>query len=169
MYPVSNDASWSRESQTLKIERKEFSYQDKNTMKLLYDTIPDITDKIINLHLELNFQKNLPKLKLTNNYRNVLINLFFPEKVYNMNREAFNATKFRNAVNELNPLFKNNEKIELKEYINYFILKLHDELNVKKDSFSRYHENSNNEMELSRNVIFIWIFSIITNPIIGIF
>ena len=48
MYPVSNDASWSRESQTLKIERKEFSYQDKNTMKLLYDTIPDITDKRYN-------------------------------------------------------------------------------------------------------------------------
>ena len=60
----------------------------------------------------------------------------------------YNATKFRNAVNELNPLFKNNEKIELKEYINYFILKLHDELNVKKDSFSQYHEKSNNEMEL---------------------
>ena len=119
-----------------------------NSLIQCFAHIPDITDKIINLHLELNFQKNLPKLKLTNNYRNVLINLFFPEKVYNMNREAFNATKFRNAVNELNPLFKNNEKIELKEYINYFILKLHDELNVKKDSFSQYHEKSNNEMEL---------------------
>ena len=45
MYPVSNDASWSRESQTIKIERKEFSYQDINTIKLLYDIVPDITDK----------------------------------------------------------------------------------------------------------------------------
>ena len=119
-----------------------------NSLIQCFAHIPDITDKIINLHLELNLQKNLPKLKLANNYRNLLINLFFPEKVYNMNREAFNATKFRNAIDELNPLFKNNEKIELKKYINYFILKLHDELNVKKDSFSQYREKSNNEMEI---------------------
>ena len=37
---------------------------------------------------------------------------------------------------ELNPLFKDSENIELKEFINYLILKLHDELNTKKNNIS---------------------------------
>ena len=32
-----------------------------------------------------------------------------------MERQAFNPTNFRDAINELNPLFKTNEIIELKE------------------------------------------------------
>ena len=118
-----------------------------NSLLQCFAHIPDITDKIINLHLDLNFKNNLPKLKLTKNYRNLLINLFFPEKVYNMEHQAFNPTLFRDAINEQNPLFQNNANIELKEFINYFILKLHDELNTKKDVIPQSNEN-NNEMEI---------------------
>ena len=119
-----------------------------NSLIQCFAHIPEITDKIINLHLNPNFTKSLPKLKLTKNYRNLLINLFFPEKLYNMERQAFNPTNFRDAINELNPLFKTNEIIELKEFINYFILKLHDELNIKKDALSQNQEQNMNEMEI---------------------
>ena len=113
--------------------------------------IPDITDKILNLHLDENFKDNLEKIKLSKNYRNLLINLFHPEKLYNMERKAFNPIKFRNIINELNPLFKENDRIELKEFINYFILKLHDELNTKKNSLmiSEIDKNSNT-MEIKK-------------------
>ena len=117
-----------------------------NSLIQCFAHIPDITNKIINLHIDPYFNKSLSKLNLAKNYRNILINFFFPEKVYNMERQAFNPTKFRNTINDLNPLFKNNENIELKEFINYFILKLHDELNTKKDSLSLNEEK--NEMEL---------------------
>ena len=118
-----------------------------NSLIQCFAHIPGITDKIINLHLDLNFKNNLSKIKLTNSYRNLLINLFFPEKVYNMERQAFNPTKFRNTINELNLHFQNNENIELKEFINYFILKMHDDLNIKKDSLSQYQEKKSNQIE----------------------
>ena len=111
--------------------------------------IPDITDKIINLHTNENFQDNLSNLKLAKRYRNLLINLFFPEKVYNVNRQPYNPNSFRNTLNELNPLFTKNENIELKEFINYLILKLHDELNIKKNNngISINNENLNKNIE----------------------
>lgn len=49
MYPVSNDASWSAISQTIKIKRREFSQRDIDTFNLLYEIVPDITDKRYNL------------------------------------------------------------------------------------------------------------------------
>ena len=98
--------------------------------------IPDITDKIINLHIDQNFQNELPNLKLAKRYRNLLINLFFPEKVYNMNRQPYKPNSFMKTLYKLNPLFKDSENIELKEFINYLILKLHDELNTKKNNIS---------------------------------
>ena len=110
--------------------------------------IPDITNKIINLHLDPFFSNSLPDLNLTKNYRNLLINCYFPEKLTNVEKKAFNPTKFRNTINELNPLFQNNNNIELKEYINFFILKLHDELNIKKDALSQNNEMNNNEEEI---------------------
>ena len=119
-----------------------------NSLLQCFAHIPEITDKIINLHLDLNFNNQMPNLKLTKKYRNFLINIFFPEKVYNMERQAFNPTKFHNVINELNSLFQNNENIELKEFLNYFILKLHDELNTKKDNLSNYPDQDNKEMQM---------------------
>ena len=112
--------------------------------------IPDLTDKIINLHLDENFKNNLNNLKLTKKYRSLLINVFFPEKVYNMNREPYNPNKFVNNLYELNPLFQNNTNIELKEFINYLILKLHDELNTKKNNFIR--DSNDTSSNLNKNM-----------------
>ena len=122
-----------------------------NSLIQCFAHIPDITNKVINLHLDNFFNKNLSQLNLTKNYRNLLINLFFPEKVYNTDNKAFNPTKFRNTINELNPLFQNNNNIELKEYINFFILKLHDELNTKKDVLSQNDNGMNNNEQEIKN------------------
>ena len=121
-----------------------------NAVIQCFSHIPDITDKIINLHCDSNFKDNLSNLKLTKRYRNLLINTFFPEKVYNMNKEAYNPNLLRDTLYELNPLFQNNENIELKEFINYLILKLHDELNTKKNNNINddYGENSNKKIEM---------------------
>ena len=63
-----------------------------------------------------------------------------------MNREAYNPNVLKNTLYELNPLFQNNENIELKEFINYLILKLHDELNTKKNNnFNEDNSNNNNK------------------------
>ena len=105
-----------------------------NAIVQCFAHIPCITDKIINLHFDENFKNELPNLKLSKAYRNLLINVFFPEKVYNMNRQSYNPSKFRNTLYQLNPLFQNNENVELKEFLNYMILKLHDELNTKKNN-----------------------------------
>lgn len=51
-----------------------------NSLLQCFAHIPEITDKIINLHLDLNFNNQMPNLKLTKKYRNFLINIFFPEK-----------------------------------------------------------------------------------------
>ena len=135
--------------------------------------IPDITDKVINLHNDENFKSNLSELKLGKRYRNLLINLFFPEKVYNVNRQSYNPNAFVKTLHELNPLFQNNENIELKEFINYLILKLHDELNIKKNNKSSKpsNENINKKMQIkSENdvlVDFLQNFTTKNNSIIS--
>lgn len=113
-----------------------------NAILQCFAHIPCITDKIVNLHFDENFKNELPNLKLSKAYRNLLINIFFPEKVYNMNRQSYNPSKFRNTLYQLNPLFQNNENVELKEFLNYMILKLHDELNTKK-----YNANANDNID----------------------
>ena len=118
-----------------------------NAIVQCFAHIPCITDKIINLHCDDNFKNELPNLKLSKAYRNLLINVFFPEKVYNMNRQSYNPSKFRNILYQLNPLFQNNENVELKEFLNYMILKLHDELNTKKNS-SNANENIEQKISL---------------------
>ena len=45
MYPVSNDARFSVDTNVLKISRKEFSSRDIATFKLLYNIVPDVTNK----------------------------------------------------------------------------------------------------------------------------
>lgn len=45
MYPVSNDTEWAKDYSTLLIKRKEFSNRDISTLKLLYNIIPDISNK----------------------------------------------------------------------------------------------------------------------------
>ncbi len=49
MYPVSNDAKWAENVQTLIIKKKEFSKRDIETINLLYKIVPDITNKSYDL------------------------------------------------------------------------------------------------------------------------
>ena len=120
-----------------------------NSVIQCFAHIPAITDKIINLHNDRNFKNNLQSLKLTQRYRNLLINIFFPEKVYNMNKEPYNPLIFMNTLYELNPLFKNKENIELKDFIDYLIVKLHDDLNTKKNTVNK---NDTNLEYINKNV-----------------
>ena len=94
--------------------------------------IPELTDKMINLHSDPKIKNELQNLKLTKRYRNLLINVFLPEKVYNMNRKSYNPNIFMNTFCEINSDFLNNENIELKDFIECFITNLHDELNTRK-------------------------------------
>lgn len=45
MYPTNNDATWAGEIETLLISKKTLSDRDVNTIRLLYQTIPDITNQ----------------------------------------------------------------------------------------------------------------------------
>ena len=65
-----------------------------------------------------------------------IINIFFPEKVYNLNKDSYNPIIFKKTFYEVNPLFQKNENIELKIFIDYLILKLHVDLNSKKKTFN---------------------------------
>ena len=112
-----------------------------NSVIQCFAHIPAITDKIINLHNAKNFKNKLQNLKLTQRYRNLLINIFFPEKVYNMNKEPYNPLLVMNTLYELNPLFQNKDNIELKDFIDYLILKLHDDLNTKKNTVNKSDTN----------------------------
>lgn len=49
MYPVNNDAHWAEDNQTLLIEKKVFSQRDIDTFRLLYNIIPDVTNKPYNV------------------------------------------------------------------------------------------------------------------------
>ena len=118
-----------------------------NSIVQCFAHIPDITNKIINLHIDPNFKDELPNLQLTKSYRNLLINAFCPEKVNNMNRQSYNPSKLKNTIYQLNPAFQNNENVEHKEFLNYLILQLHDELNTKKNNI----ENDQNE-NLTQNI-----------------
>ena len=119
-----------------------------NSIVQCFSHIPEITNKIINLHIDPNFKDELPNLQLTKSYRNLLINAFCPEKVNNMNRQSYNPSKFKNTLFQLNPAFQNNENVEQKDFLNYLILKLHDELNTKKSNII----NGQNE-NLTQNII----------------
>ena len=112
--------------------------------------IPELTDKIINLHSDEKIKKELPNLRLTKRYRNLLINIFLPEKVYNMNRKPYNPNIFMNTLCEINPLYLNNENIELNDFIDCLIVNLHNELNTKKNDINNdvTSENINKDIQM---------------------
>ena len=72
----------------------------------------------------------------------MLINLFFPEKVLNLNKNPYMLRDFRSSFYNENPLFKENEYIDIKDFLDFLIKKLHNELNTK----------NNNKIILNRNI-----------------
>ena len=119
-----------------------------NAIVQCFAHIPDITNKIINMHMDPNFKDELPNLPLIKSYRNLLVNIFCPEKVNNMDKHSYNPSKFRNTLYQINPVFQDNESIEHKEFLNYLILKLHEELNTKKSNII----NGQNENLTQKNL-----------------
>ena len=58
-----------------------------NSILQCFAHIPEITDSIINIHLDPSFEnKPSSNLEFLKNYRSILINIFFPERTYNFNR-----------------------------------------------------------------------------------
>ena len=101
--------------------------------------IPEITEKIINLHVDPDFKNNYQDLELTKEYRELLINMFLPEKVLNLNRRPYNAKNLRDLIIKLNPNFQTEKYIEYKKFFNFLIARLHEELNLNKNNKSKIH------------------------------
>jgi ubiquitin C-terminal hydrolase len=118
-----------------------------NAVLQCFAHITEITDQIINLHLDPYYKDNLNNLPLAKAYREILINIFFPEKVLNINKIPYNPKKLINILYNLNEKFKEDEYIELKNFLEYIIYKLHDELNTKKNE----SEEENSIMNISIN------------------
>ena len=118
-----------------------------NAVLQCFAHISEITDQIINLHLDPNYKDNLNNLQLAKVYREILINIFFPEKVLNINKIPYNPKKLMNILYNLNEKFKEDEYIELKNFIEFIIYKLHDELNTRKNE----SEEENSIMNISIN------------------
>jgi ubiquitin C-terminal hydrolase len=108
--------------------------------------IPEISEKIINLHVDPDFQNIYQNLKLTKTYREVLINILLPEKVLNLNKRPYNTKKFRDIIRDLNPAFQSEKYIDYKQFLIFLINRLHDELNTNKNN-----QNQNSDLNLSTN------------------
>ena len=130
--------------------------------------ISEITDYLINIHLDPYFKDKLSNLKLSKYYREVLINLFFPEKVSNLSSRPYKPNNFVNNLYNLNSLFQKNAYIDYKEFLDYFIIKLHDELNVKK-SKNNYSNEKNLTLKNENDVLveFLQNFTNKNNSIIS--
>ena len=102
-----------------------------NSIIQCFAHISELTNSIINIDIDPNFTKDLKNLEISKNYRSFLINIFLPEKVYNVNKNPYKVYNLKNAIYTLNPLFKTSEFISIKEFLDFFITKLHEELNTK--------------------------------------
>ena len=112
--------------------------------------IQEISDIIINLHVDQNYQNIYNNSILAKAYRELLINLFLPQKTLNLIKMPYNPKKFINTIRSLNPNFQSNN-IKYKEFIDFMISNLHEELNInKKDTNSEINmsTNSNKNLEI---------------------
>ena len=78
--------------------------------------IPEISEKIINLHVDPDFQNIYQNLKLKKKNRKVLINILLPEKVLNLNKRPYNTKKLRDIIRDLNPSFQSEKYIDYKQF-----------------------------------------------------
>ena len=141
-----------------------------NAVLQCFAHITEITDQLINLHLDPIYKDNLHNLPLAKTYRDVLINIFFPEKVLNINKIPYNPKKLMNTIYNLNDKFNKEDYIEMKNFIEFIIYKLHDELNTKKiesddeNSIMNISINSNRSIEIkNENDVLIEFLQKFTN------
>ena len=128
--------------------------------------INDISDNIINLK-EDQTTSNPNKYKLSKIYRALLINIYFPEKVFNMNRRPYAPEKFVNTLYKLNPNFQTDEYVDYKDFIDYFIKQLHEELNAKSNSQFVESNSANPSNENDTLIEFLKNFTEKNNSIIS--
>ena len=108
--------------------------------------IPEVTDTIINLHINPNYKNVYHNLVLSNAYREFLINVFLPEKALNLIKMPYKPKNFLNTFSNLNKNFQNDNNY--KEFIKYLLTKLHEELNInlndkKSDLYKSTFSNKN--------------------------
>ena len=134
-----------------------FTIENPNYMNSIlqcFAHIPEVTEAIINIHLDPNFEhKPSYNLEFLKNYRSVLINIFFPERTYNFNKNPIKPIQLRNALFSLNPEFKEDENIKIKDFLDFLINRLHEELNIKNDFFNRSKNNKNINMQNENDVL----------------
>ena len=112
-----------------------------NAILQCFAHVQEITDVIINLHINPNYTNIYHDLILSKAYREFLINIFLPEKALNLIKMPYKPKNFLNIFSCLNENFKN--KNNYKEFIKYLLTKLHEELNInlndkKSDLYKRY-------------------------------
>ena len=108
--------------------------------------IPEITESIINLHINPNYKNIYHNLVLSKAYREFLINIFLPEKALNLIKMPYKPKNFLNIFSNLNENFQNDNNY--KEFIKYLLTKLHEELNIhlndkKSDLYKSTFSNKN--------------------------
>ena len=144
-----------------------FNIENPNYMNAIiqcFAHIPEITDAIVNIHLDPNFEhKPSYYLEFLKNYRSVLINIFFPERTYNFNKNPIKPIQLRNSLYSLNPEFKENENIKIKDFIDFFINRLHEELNVKNEFFNKSKNKKNINMENENEVLIEYLEDFTSN------
>ena len=112
-----------------------------NAVLQCFAHIPEITDKIINIHTDQNYQNIYKKLVLAKAYRELLINLFLPNIVSNLVKLPYNGKKFINLIKNLDPSLEEHNN-DYREFIYFLISKLHEELNINKNEIgSEIHNN----------------------------
>ena len=136
-----------------------------NALIQCFAHIKEITDEIINIGQ--NSIQPSSKNSLTKKYRELLINIFIPERIHNLNRQPYNANQFKQIIYDHNSSFKSNEYIEYEGFINYFIQQLHNELNLSKAS-SRINNQDNYSLEKFINSFNKQNKSIISDILYGI-
>ena len=147
-----------------------------NAVIQCFSHIPEITNCIINIHADTFFKNKLSKknLEFLRNYRKVLINLFFPEKVLNINKNPYMPNDFRISLYNVNPLFKENEYIKIEDFLDFLIKKLHSDLNTKNNNEIIINKNLNSQNESDVLAAFLQDFanknnSCISKTLYGIF
>ena len=94
--------------------------------------IQEITEKIINLNIDPDYENIYNNLMLSKAYREFLINIFLPQKVLNLIKMPYNPKYFTDFIKNMNQNLKNDNN-NYKEFINFLLSKLHEELNLNKN------------------------------------
>ena len=114
-----------------------------NSIIQCFAHIQEISDIIINIHIDQKYKNIYNSLVLTKAYRELLINLLLPKKVLNLVKMPYNPKKFINVIQSYDQNFQANG-INYKEFINFMIYSLHDELNTNK-------KGENSELNISQS------------------